>query len=508
MGEDGVGYARGLQRGFRQVILRGPNVYLVVGATFLALIAGYLIPVVGVSGPMLPVGMVGGAFVALATFLSPRFGFYALLVSSMLGRFDILIGGASLRPDQLVLLPVIGGLALRLVVESTPGSRRSIHSSASAVSVAVIVGLALYLAVNLLSSFLYAPQPTESFQIVVWLVLSFLAFLCAYSVIGRYVGMREALFAVLAAGFVSAAVGVVLFLLSQFTGLTFGVDQELGLKLYGTFFEPNIFGSFQAFSTIVGVVVLHLRQVRGWAYLWVATGTVLSGVALALSSTRAAWLGFVAGLLVLVFFQLRGGRFILLLSRLGIIVATVLVALVPTGMLENLSARFASIPDFNTGTVAFRLVRFEIALYEWPTSPILGLGTNSFGQRHLDPTQNYAPDYLPSLFLATLYDIGLVGLLILLSIFGIFVWTLIRVAKSGVKESALALALLCGVVSLLVSYQGTNAFWFSYNWIILAVALRLYQHVRARRLSKAAFHTTGGAKIGGRRVSLNGGIRR
>lgn len=478
MGEDGVGYAGDLQRGFRQVIPRRLDVYLVVGTVFLALIAGYLIPIVG---PMLSAGMVGGAFFALAAFLSPRFGFYALLVSSMLGRFEIPFGGASLRPDHLALLPVLGGLVLRLAVESRPGSLRTVRSSNSAVSVAVIVGLALYLAVNLISSFLYAPQPTESYQIVAWLLLSFLAFLAAYSVIGRYVGTREALFAVLAAGFVSAAVGVVLFLLSQFTGSTFGVDRDVDLKLYGTFFEPNIFGSFQAFSTITGVALLHLRQIRGRAFLWVATGTVLSGVALALSFTRAAWLGFFAGLLVLVFFQLRGGRFVLLLSRLGIIVATVLVALVPTGLLENLSARFASIPDIDTGTIAFRLVRFRIALYEWPTSPVLGLGTNSFGQRHLDPSQNNAPDYLPNLFLATLYDIGLVGLLILLLVFGMLVWALVRVTKSGVRESALALALLCGMASLLVSYQGTNAFWFSYNWIVMAIALRFWQTWRRDR---------------------------
>lgn len=466
------------------MIPRRLDVYLVVGTVFLALIAGYLIPIVG---PMLSAGMVGGAFFALAAFLSPRFGFYALLVSSMLGRFEIPIGGASLRPDQLILLPVLGGLALRLAVGSVPGSQRSVRSPASTISGAVIVGLALYLAVNVLSSFLYAPQPTESFQIVAWLSLSFLAFLAAYSVVGRYVGTREALFAVLAAGFVSAAIGILLFLLSRFTGSTFGVDQDVDLKLYGTFFEPNIFGSFQAFSTITGVAVLHLRQVRRQAFPWVATGTVLSGVALALSFTRAAWIGFFAGLLVLIFFQLRGGRFALLLSRLGVFVAVSLIALVPTGLLENLAARFASITDFNTGTIAFRLVRFEIALYEWPMSPILGLGTNSFGQRHLDASQNYAPDYLPSLFIVTLYDIGLVGLLILLSVFGVLVWALIRVTKGGVRESALALALLCGVISLLVSYQGTNAFWFSYNWIIMAIALRLYQSDRRRDRTPQVF---------------------
>jgi len=323
---------------------------------------------------------------------------------------------------------------------------------------------------------LFSPQPWQSYKIVLWLVLSFLAFSATYFVVGRYVGLREALLAILASGFISAAVGIFFFLLFLYTGSTFGVQQDPNPKAYGTFFEANIFGSFQAFSSIGGIVLLHLGQVRGRAAGWVAIGTTLSIVALALSFTRAAWLGFLTALLVLIFFQLRGGRFLVLILRLVMIAFGFSLILAPIGLFPALLARFASIGE-TSGSVEIRREDAQTALAEWPSSPILGLGTNSYGQRHLDPTQDYAADYLGNLFLTVLYDTGLVGLLILLVVFGIIGGALIRIVRNSKSswQSASALALLCGLAAWLVAYNSTNAFWFSYNWVILAVAVRLSQ---------------------------------
>lgn len=457
---------------------------LIAGALIVALIVGYLLSWLDTGYQLVLAALIIGGFLAFITFSALRFGFYVLLISSMFGRLEISTQFAALRPDQVVLMPVLAGVALRLAVVSLSNSSQfSRRLQLSVIPAIVFAGLILYLAVNGLSSFLFSPIPFESFKIVAWLLLSFLAFVITYFVVGRYVGVREAFFAVLIAGFASGAVGVALFILAQLTGSTFGLQQDIAPKVYGTFFEANIFGSFQAFTVISGIAMLHLRQVRRRAFVWVAVGTVISTMALALSFTRAAWLALLAGLLVLIFFQLKGGRFILLLARLGIFTFIALLAVSSMGLLNSLSTRFASIPDFSRGTVAFRFVRFNIALAEWPSSPILGLGTNSFGQRHLDPTQNYAPDYLPSLFLATLYDTGLVGLLILIAVLGVLFAALVYViGSSAVKwQTSLALVLLCGLTTLLVAYQASNGFWFSYNWIIVGIVLRLYQLSRSVR---------------------------
>jgi O-antigen ligase len=459
--------------------------YLVLGGVgLLALPGGYAVSLVGESYPLAIVGLVASSLLTATSFVSPRFALYTLLISAILNRFEIPFGEINLRPDQVVLIPVVAGVALRAGLV-TMGMRRSgVRPRRQAVSVAVFSGFALYILINALSSFLFSPQPTESYQIVIWFTLSFLAFTTAYFVIGRYVSVREAFYLVLALGFISAAVGIVFSVLFALTGSTLGIQQDPNFKLAGTFFEANIFGSFQAFAAIGGLAVLQLGEVRGKVYGWVATGTVLSIFALALSFTRAAWLGFLLGLIVLAFFQLRGGRFMFLLARVGWLVGIVLLILALAGLFEDLSARFASIDDLSTGTAAYRVERYETALEEWRSAPVLGLGTNSYGQRHLDPSQNYGPDYLPGLFIATLYDVGIVGLIFLLAIFAVIVGALIRVVRSrNAEQRFIALALLCGVTALLVSYQATNAFWFSYSWIIFAIAFRLYESVRLHRVA-------------------------
>lgn len=451
----------------------------------LALAGGYAVPLVGESQPLLLVGAIIGTLLAALSFAYPRFALYALLISAVLNRFEIPFGEISLRPDQLMLFPVLAGVALRAVLVTMGVRRTGSRFRTQTVSAAVFIGFALYILVNALSSFLYSPQPTESFQIVTWLLLSFLAFLVAYFVIGRYVSIREAFFLLLVLGFVSAAVGLTCYGLFKVTGSAFGIQQDPAVKLAGTFFEANIFGSFQAFTAIAGLAVLQLREVRGKAFVWVAVGTMLSVSALALSFTRAAWVGFLVGLAVLVFFELRGGRFVLLLARGGALIGIVLLVVASAGLLGDLSSRFASIDDLNTGTVAYRAVRYETALTESRAAPLLGFGTNSYGQRHLDPSQEYAADYLPGLFIATLYDTGFVGLTLLLGLFGVVVWALIAVVRSRSREhSSVALALLCGTVALLVAYQATNAFWFSYNWIVVALLVRLYEQARAPSVVK------------------------
>src|SRR5829696_5482740 len=71
--------------------------------------------------------------------------------------------------------------------------------------------------------------------------------------------------------------------------------------------------------------------------------------------------------------QVRGGGFIFLLLRLRILTLTTLPALAPTGLLTSLPTRFRVYNWLSSGTIAYRLERFDAALAEWASSPILGL---------------------------------------------------------------------------------------------------------------------------------------
>ena len=460
---------------------RGNPYPVVVGIAALALVAaGWLLSLALAEGQIVVLACIGGILIAAVTYLSPRIGFYALLSAAMFNRFDVFVAGVHLRPDQIVLVPVLVGLtplAIKGLLELLSRPDRRVP----ALSLVVFGGLALYIAINLLSTYLFSPQFWESFQIVAWFVLSFMAFAATYFVVGRYVGLPEAFFAVLVSGFVSGAIGIYYFVLFKLTGSTAGIQPpdvatDPIFKVYGTFLEANLFGSFQAFTVVAGIAFLSTgEKLRRPASALLILGTAVSAIALALSLTRAAWLGAICGLLLLALFQFRGGRSLAFFFRFAIVGLVSVAALALTGVLGSVTARFRDIGiSESSGTLAFRLERFRLALQEWPASPVLGLGTNSYGQRHWDPTQDYAPDYLPNLVLATLYDTGVLGLLTLVAVFVVLVGALVSVIlrdKTG-WQGALALAMLCGLAVLFVSYQATNGFWFSYVWIVLAIAVK------------------------------------
>jgi hypothetical protein len=121
-------------------------------------------------------------------------------------------------------------------------------------------------------------------------------------------------------------------------------------------------------------------------------------------------------------------------------------------------------------TVAFRLERVSIALEDLPRDPIIGLGANSFGQRHADPTQVAAPDHIAILAVAALYESGVVGsagLTIGFALIMLALWRASRLSAVGPMAATYIGALVC----LLVSYQATNALNFSLTWLIAGAAL-------------------------------------
>ena len=157
--------------------LRKADSYLIIGSAVLMVVIGFLISAFAESHllPILCV-LVFGGLLAMITFFSPGFGFYVLVFSAMLNRYEMPVGGVELRIDQLVLAPILFGVLLRLTTAYlNPLYRYKRSSQLTGVSLIVIGGLVLHIVLNALSSFLFSPQPVESLKIVAWLCLSFTA---------------------------------------------------------------------------------------------------------------------------------------------------------------------------------------------------------------------------------------------------------------------------------------------------------------------------------------------
>jgi hypothetical protein len=125
-----------------------------------------------------------------------------------------------------------------------------------------------------------------------------------------------------------------------------------------------------------------------------------------------------------------------------------------------------------TDTLGFRLDRIPVALGELPRDPIIGLGANSFDQRHLYTPQTGAPDHIAILAVAALYESGVVGSAGLAVGFTLILLALWRASRRS-DTGPLAAAYIGSLVSLLVAYQATNAINFATIWLIAGAGLTI-----------------------------------
>lgn len=445
--------------------------------------------------------VLAGAFVALATPIvlaltaaivglgaallvsarSPRAAVAIVFAASMLGglTFDTPIG--VLRVDQAIILPALFGVLARWVSDRQPRLPSSIRPSHLPA-----LCLGLYILVNLVSTLLMAHDISASLRIVLWLVLSFAAYLLTILVASRYATARILFDDAVAIGTMAACAAVLLYALAVIGYFPFGVQTDpyiSGLVAKGTFHEGNLLGSFAAMTTLLALAMLiHLPERTGRRRTMLIVAVGICAAVTFLSFTRAAWLGLALGTIVVVMLSRPSQGRIRTIRSVGFIVTTAMVLIFVLGWTNPLLDRTSSIFDDSTGTIAYRAATYAEALRGISEHLLIGLGTNSYGQYVSDPTQAYNPAYLGGLFIATLWDTGVAGFGFLLLAFGILARRLWRalVSTDDVTRSH-AVGLSAAFVCALVAYQSTNGFWFAYNWIFMGIAAAVPSIIVVRR---------------------------
>jgi hypothetical protein len=173
-------------------------------------------------------------------------------------------------------------------------------------------------------------------------------------------------------------------------------------------------------------------------------------------------LAFAVGLLV---WAMTGGMVAL---RKGVAVAGavavagVVVMIAAPDAAEPLRDRAENVFQFDSGTGGLRVETAETAMddLDWANA-ITGLGANSFGQRHLEPTQPGVPGYLGILPLQILYDAGLIGVALL----G-FAFAKLKPFERERRGRALGVT-----AAYLVAASATSPFWFGWTWLVIALAV-------------------------------------
>jgi putative inorganic carbon (HCO3(-)) transporter len=186
------------------------------------------------------------------------------------------------------------------------------------------------------------------------------------------VDIRWILAMLLAAGISQAVLGI-----WQFGLRGDGPDHFLRLdrfyRAFGTFQQPNPFGGFMGISaalaigTLIGTGIslfIDIRNGKRWKIsewvwlLFLIFASATTGMALVMSWSRGAWLGFAAGMVALVFFLPKKRWKGVLLVVIGLMATTLMVQLnlVPAAI----SGRIITISeDLQVGDVRGELVTIE-----------------------------------------------------------------------------------------------------------------------------------------------------
>jgi hypothetical protein len=372
-----------------------------------------------------------------------------LVLAVFVTRFRIAIGGYHFLPEHVVAIALIGALVLE-------GRTRAMWEAATD---RTALALGAFIVWEAVVSLVQAPNPSESMAIVGWLALDWLMLI---AVVARLRDSARLEWLAVGSNTVLAAVAVGLGIAAAVSSSTLGTQPGYANgadAVYALSFEANILASTVAVWAFIALSSPHER-VRRIARFCVP----LALAAIAFSLTRAVVLGFGLGLLVwgLVSGQRAARRAAKLTAAAAFVV--VVVSLAAPSVASPLQARFTDLLELKSGSGHQRVDAAKTAISDLGVSNVFaGLGVDSYGQRHEDPTRpgRHIPGYLGILPLQIVYEGGIVAVILL----GVALASLRPLARPG-RGRAL------GVLAIYLSAAtATSPFWFGWTWLLIALAM-------------------------------------
>lgn len=437
-------------------------------------------------------------------------GLVALVVAATMSglRTDVTIRGRELtiRPDQVVLLALLPAIAVAL-------TRRGLARWWSALHLPVFA----LLAANAVASVTASGVRDVSLQGTALMTV----YVAMYTGVVVLIADRPAwaprlLAVVVGLGFAHALYGTAAILLFasgvDVGGVMFGQVGPHSVTAKSTFPEANLLAAFMLLLAIFSAVRLVSASggVRRAAWLG---GFCLAGLVLVLTVTRAAWLAFLLGLLLLglaLLIRGRSPRQVLAAMRpvfLGLAVIAVLSLLVCDPLLSRLwgeehvlltrvySLSFLAAPPADCRndaavqgaagvgsctSVAGRVNMFKQGLEGWRKRPLLGHGT--FGG------EATGHGYWMGSFIQALYDTGVLGAVALLAMYLVAMVAPWRASSRALDagERDLFLACAIGNALLMLTSQFASFLWVGFPWIFMGLTTAAVVTMRARHETAAA----------------------
>jgi len=446
-----------------------PNIIL-AGAVLLGAVLA------GATASLLPYALLAaatGGFLWLLWLLRrwPSAALLTVAVSVILPRYLVDIQGLSVTAER-VAVPVVAVVLLLLLTPRKEGLRLGWSH----------LGLAVFIAANVLGSLFNAPNAGESLRLTLLIAIASLPFWLLPNIARDYRLVRFGFFVLVALGALEALFGLVVMALYYLTGLNLGMQGDVltgAVVPYGTMWEGNIFGSFVG-AALVAALGWSLASSSGSGRSWaIRLAILIMALALVVSLSRGAWLGALAGTAVVLMFA--GWRKVGAMAAVG-------AALFITLMLLQLAFpwEFGGLPVISRtstisallqgqldGNTSERFYTYELALDHWEEQPLIGWGAGSFSQFFLYRSQSL-PAWVGNLELHALHDSGAIGLLgLMLVMLGTvpgLVRAICRTLPEDQAQRGVLVGLLGACMTLLIAFQATEATWLGYTWYIFGLA--------------------------------------
>ena len=431
-------------------------------------------------------------------------GLVALVVAATMSglMIDVTIWGRefTIRPDQVVLLALLPFIIVALRRRGLTRWWSVLHLPAFA-----------FLAANAVASVVASGVRDVSLQGTALMSIYVAMYIGVVVLItDRPAWARRLLAVVIGLGFVHAVYGTAaIFLFASgidVGGVLRGQVGPRSVTAKSTFPEPNLLAAFMLLVAIFSAVRLVSTAAGIRRAAWFS-GFCLAGVVLVLTVTRAAWLSFLLGLLLLglaLLIRRKSPRHVLAAMRpvlLGLAVIALLSVLVCDPLLSRLwgeehvlltriySLSFlvdtpadcredpavrGSASVGSCTSVAGRVKLFTKGFESWRERPLLGHGT--FGGKAI------GSEYWMGSVVQALYDTGVVGALALLAMYLVVIVAPWRASSRALDPGDRDLLLACAIGNalLMLTSQVASFLWVGFPWIFMGLTTAAVVAMRAR----------------------------
>ena len=403
----------------------------------------------------------------------------------VLNGLAIPIAGVSLRLDQVAACVLV----IPLLASTLIGARRLRADS-------TVWWLAAILTANVVASLLHSPARKYSLMQCANLASAWVI----YVLILNALDTREAIDAfvrrVLWAAIFGCGIAVVAFALAS-AGFDVGgaeVSATAATRLtdaygaYGVMGEPNLLGSFAAAYVVLAATLLALLRHASPGDIRLARWTVaISGVALVLSFTRAAWLGALFGLALVGLLKwravARAARARRIMTPLATAAAVVVLLLVVPGAAGTLFRfKIANLVNLQSQTAVIRGINYALALDQTAAHPWIGWGTFTFAPltaqgADFQQFENWKNLWIGNYLLLALHDTGIVGLGLWCGLLWSIIARGVRAIRAAREDAVIdvpdaegrAIALTAAVSCLLIPFLTTSGFSLGYPWLLIGL---------------------------------------